>query len=253
VSYSTAWQAEKEFNVKIPGGRGRRPRPPDPRLPQLVERVRAGEPISHVAAVAGIPTWTLAAACHAAGVYPPSGVRSCLHWQPPERYRRVDWTLPDATIARRTGCSREAVRQIRRKMVSRGMAPPTPRRVPQRRAQRASEPSPLPKRDLLARLRRGLTHRNPQQLLVGLCERVKPHADLAARLIRQGRAQDRPYILDGTEVLGVLRGMVGCRRLAAIFALGPLLPIPLDPDLRRQLFRGCLGDVLYSLFCRTNQ
>jgi hypothetical protein len=246
VSLGIARQAAKEFNVKPPPPA----KPPDRRLPGLVERVRGGSSMSRVAANAGIPWSMLSRGCHAAGVYPPQGSRRGPQYKPPARYSGVDWTRADRDLARSVGRTQEAVSQIRHKLLARGMIAPRPRPV----RQGASKPWPLTKTLLLKVLSRGLSSRDPEQHLVGLCRRAKPHADYAARLIRQGRAKDRPYVLGHAEVLDLLAGMAGRRRrLAAIFALGPLMPIPLDADLRRQLFGGFTGDVLYNLFCQMIQ
>jgi hypothetical protein len=166
----------------------------------------------------------------------------------PSRCRGVHRPQDDRDIAGQLSQAQQVVNFMRKKLMRMGLITPRRKGAPLRAS---AIRKPLPPSPFVDTLRRGLSYKFPQQRLVKLCARVQPHAELALKLIRQGRPQDRPHVLSDREVLCLMDGMVGRRRLAAIFALGPLMDVPLRPRLQRQLFRGFTRQLLSDLFCRT--
>jgi len=126
MSMSRVYLATREFRHVLKF-KSRKEKLREKLLP-LAKRVRKGEHITQLAQDNHVQRSALSALCRELGIKARVGRPKGSTSAPSKRDLEEDWSLSDRQIAQKRKCSRQAVNQIRQKMVRLGLIPPRPKR-----------------------------------------------------------------------------------------------------------------------------
>ena len=90
---------------------------PNEKLAKLVKRIRKGERVAAVAREERVDEYKLRRMCHKAGITLRRGRPKGPKLAAPRRYKGIDWSMRDVEIANLLRCSRQAVNQVRKKLL----------------------------------------------------------------------------------------------------------------------------------------